>query len=400
MDYADPRALLARRLRALREERWPDLKITQSQLAHALGGDKPLSVPLISSWEKQAGPAIPPLARLEGYAALFATRRSFEGDAPRLIRPIDMTDGERREFGEIKQELAQLRAHAMRAGSGSGGISGTETDHLSRLAGSLNTGPWRFADGDTVTLVCAQFPKNLRAAEKYTDRNSPDYIELYNYSELDALFELFGHLRAANPVSQIDLRLTDGLPRDAHSSHLVTLGGIDWNATTASVLNRLSLPVEQFADWGEDDAESEDGIESEEGAEHEDGAEDDVYFEVEEEGGRKIQHRPEFADISGRRELVSDVALFARARNPFNKERTVTICNGMYGRGTYGAVRALTDARFRERNAEYVQSRFGGSDSYCILTRVPVVNGATMTPDWTVDEIKLFEWSRGRDGRN
>ena len=34
-------------------------------------------------------------------------------------------------------------------------------------------------------------------------------------------------------------------------------------------------------------------------------------------------------------------------------------------------VRALTDDRFRDRNAEYLKSRFGDSDTYCILTRVP-----------------------------
>jgi hypothetical protein len=75
MADADPRLLLARRLRALREEQWPDLKITQLQLGQALGGEKkPLSVPLISSWESQTNPKIPPYFRLEGYAQLFATR--------------------------------------------------------------------------------------------------------------------------------------------------------------------------------------------------------------------------------------------------------------------------------------------------------------------------------------
>jgi hypothetical protein len=92
--------------------------------------------------------------------------------------------------------------------------------------------------------------------------------------------------------------------------------------------------------------------------------------------------------------LLEDVALFARAVSPFNRKRTVTICSGMYGRGTYGAVRALTDARFRDRNAEYLDSRFAGSEAFCILTRVRVVNGATLTPDWTTGDYTLFEWSR------
>ena len=258
MNDADPRLVLARRLRALREDQWPDLKITQAQLAQALGGEKPLSVPLISSWETQASPKIPPLSRLDAYAALFATRRSFTGDVPQPIEAADMTDAERQAMAEIKRELTQMRAQAMGATTviGPEGYTGPEADRLGGLAASLNSGLWRFADGDTVTVVCAQFPKKFRAVEKYTVRNSPDYIELYTYSELDALFELFGHLRAANPVNQIDLRLAEGLARDVYSSHLITLGGIDWNATTSSVLNRLKLPVKQVADWGEDNPET------------------------------------------------------------------------------------------------------------------------------------------------
>jgi hypothetical protein len=53
MADADPRLLLARRLRALREEQWPDLKITQSLLGQALGGGKTLTVLLISSRESK-----------------------------------------------------------------------------------------------------------------------------------------------------------------------------------------------------------------------------------------------------------------------------------------------------------------------------------------------------------
>src|SRR5262249_13726219 len=120
MADADARLLLARRLRALREEQWPDLKITQSQLGQALGGAKPLSVPLISSWESQANPKIPPYSRLEGYAQLFATRRSFDSGTPCLIKPDDMEAAEREAMAELRQELGQLRIGAMRAASGPG----------------------------------------------------------------------------------------------------------------------------------------------------------------------------------------------------------------------------------------------------------------------------------------
>ena len=112
MDGADPRQLLALRLRALREDHWPSRRITQQQLAQALGG---VSVPLISSWESQANPRIPPLPRLEAYAALFATPRSFDGGAARLIDPAEMSDAERQAVAEITQELTRLRGAALRA---------------------------------------------------------------------------------------------------------------------------------------------------------------------------------------------------------------------------------------------------------------------------------------------
>src|SRR5579863_2338300 len=111
MDSQDPRQLLAQRLRGLREDR----KITQPQLAAAFGGGKPLSVPLISSWESQTNPHIPPPARLEGYAAVFATSRSFDSAVPRRLSSDEMTDEERRAMTELRQELTHLRSDAMRA---------------------------------------------------------------------------------------------------------------------------------------------------------------------------------------------------------------------------------------------------------------------------------------------
>lgn len=370
MDSQDPRRLLAQRLRALREERWPGRKVTQPQLAQALGGSKPLSVPLISSWESQSNPRIPPLNRLDAYCALFATVRSFDGDRPRLLSPRDMSDEERQEMAELKQELTRLRNDALRATALPG-----EADPASAIEESLSAGLWRFADGHNITIVCARWPTRMLNQMPYTDVDDPDYIELLTYSDLDALFELHGHLRAANPGNQVHRRIAGNLAADDYSSHLVSLGGTDWNTATSSTLEWLPLPVRQVADWS---------------------APGGQYFEVD-ENGTTVQHRPVLEKVPGASPLEvlrEDVALFARAVSPFNQKRTVTICNGMYGRGTYGAVRALTDARFRDRNAEYLRSRFIGCEAYCILSRVLIVDGATLTPDWTAEHYRLFEWSR------
>jgi transcriptional regulator with XRE-family HTH domain len=368
VDSQDPRQLLARRLRELRENHWPGRAITQLQLAQALG----VSVPLVSSWESRARPRIPPLSRLAGYAAVFATSRSFDGAQPRRLSPEEMTAEERLAMTDLQHELVALRSNALRAGAAD--LETVAIKPMSEVEKSLDGGFWRITDGNTITIVCGQRPPQMLAGIPYTDIDDPDYIELLTYWELDALFELHGHLRAINPANQANLRIAGKLNSDDYTSHLVSLGGVDWNTITSTAMKRLPFPVQQIADWD---------IQGEQ------------HFRVE-ENGKIINHKPQLEEAvsSPKGILREDVALFARAVSPFNVERYVTICNGMYGRGTYGVVRALTDPRFRDRNSDYLRSRFGNSDTYCILTRVLIVDGVTLTPDWTTGDFRLFEWCR------
>lgn len=373
MNNQDPRRALADQLRALRERHWAGRKVNQAQLAAALGGDgnRSVSVPLISSWESQTNPKVPPAARLEDIATFFASPRSFDGEVGRLLNPDEMTPQEQAAREELLQELTRLRGEALNAPALA--RPRVTVPAAAVAAPSLDAGPYRFKDGETITIVCAQLPHEMLQQMPYTDPLDPDFIELYRYTDLDALLELFGHMRAANPTSRVQYRAAGQLGSDGYSGHLVPLGGVDWNEATSSVLDRLQLPVRQVSDWGKEGG---------------------AYFEVTGEDGGKVPHRPQLGESGGRTILREDVALFARAVSPFNRKRFVTICNGMYGRGTYGAVRALTDERFRDRNAEYIQDRFANSEAFCILTRVTVENGVALTPDWTLPETRLFEWSR------
>jgi hypothetical protein len=65
----DPRLVLAYRLRFLREKHTHNKRITQHQLAQALGGTRLLSIPLISGWESVTNPKIPAARWIELYAA-------------------------------------------------------------------------------------------------------------------------------------------------------------------------------------------------------------------------------------------------------------------------------------------------------------------------------------------
>jgi hypothetical protein len=369
VDAPGPGQVLARRLRALREEHWPGRKVHQAQLAKALSGaGKSVSVPLISSWESRTRPQVPPASRIQDIATFFASERSFDGEVGRLLSLSELTALEQAAREELLQELTLLRREALHQSS-----DPTTSDNARANAQSLRDEPYHFRAGDRVTIVCGQVPEDMRQRMPYTDPLDPDFIELYRYADLDALIELWGHLRVANPASPVEFRSADQLRIDDYTGHLVSLGGVDWNAATSSVLARLQLPVAQVSDWDKEGG---------------------AYFEVTEEDGRKVPHRPVLEESGGRTILREDVALFARAVNPFNQKRFVIICNGMYGRGVYGAVRALTDERFRDRNAEYIRDRYATSEAFCLLTRVSVVDTFTVTPDWTLPETRLFEWSR------
>lgn len=378
MNDEESRQALARRLRSLREEHWPGKKVNQDQLAKALSEDgrRSVSVPLISSWESRRDPKVPPTSRIEDIATFFASPRSFDGHAGHLLSLDEMTVQERTARDNLLTELTTLRMEALDAADASWPRAAI-TSAAQEIPHSLTSGPYRIEPGNRITIVCAQLPQNMRQRMPYTDPADPDFIELYRYSDLDSLLELFGHLRATNPASRVEYRPADQLMTDDYTGHLVLLGGVDWNDATAPVLDRMQLPVKQVSRLDEDEP-------------------GDAYFEVTHEDGRSATHRPQLYESQGRMILREDVALFARAVNPYNRRRFVTICNGMYGRGTYGVVRALTDERFRDPNAEYLRETFGDSDAFCILSRVTVEHGKALTPDWTLPETRLFEWSRSR----
>jgi len=334
-------------------ESWSGRRITQGELATALGA----SVPLVSSWESTKNPKIPPHARLKAYATFFATERSIAKTPYRIV--TQLTNDERERFDELLGELTTLSDAAQR--DAASGPAPTE---------SPVGGIWRFRPDQDVTIVCSEMPESYLATMPYTDPEAPDFVALYRYADLDALMELFAHVRMANPTNNVRFRTPREMQTDDLTTHLVLLGGVDWNQITKELLRRRELPVRQLTRLRE----------TEPGG-----------FEVD-DGGKIRRISPVLRSIEGREVLDEDVGHFYRAPNPYNAERTVTICNGSYQRGTYGAVRALTDAKFRDRNDEYLRARFAGRSTFSVVCRVLVVNHTVITPDWTNPEAVLHEW--------
>lgn len=344
---------LASFLRRLRTERWPGVRLTQAALGRALS----LSAATIASWENQTQPKLPPPDRLAAYAQFFATRRSVQGSHCSLI-PVDrFSPDEQAEYEKLHGELLELHA----AASGNGTAPAVEV--IPR--------PWFFSDSGPLTIICGRLP----AAEltEMARPANPNYTKLLSFADLDALVNLFGHVRAENPEMRVHFKTAEDVEADDLSGHVVMLGGVGLNDITrrlfADFEELTSLPVAQREDndidpYGE-------------------------YF-VTTIDGQERQHVARWADANFS-ELLEDVGLLIRMPNPLNSSRTLTMCNGIHSRGVLGAVRSLTDPSHREANERYIAQNLPGDD-FGILMRVRVIGGKCMTPDFTTRGTILHQW--------
>ena len=334
---------LARRLRQLRVEQWPDARLTQAKLAKAFSTEEALQPATVSSWESATAPKLPPRHRLQAYARFFATQRSLDGASPRLLPLKTLTPDEQANYKKLEMELLGLRSSLVAEGF------------------------WHFTDDGPVTLVCTQLPPDQTGP--LAEPANPNYTELHGYADADALIELYGHIRAENPSMTVHFMSPSQVDHDDLTGHIILVGGVVWNEVTGRLSNMARLPVRQV--------------------EHPDLDSGEIF--VTETDGAVREFWPEWAD-TGKTLLSGDVGLLARVPNPLNSSRTLTICNGIHSRGVYGAVRALTDTHLRDANERYIAANFGDATSFAILMSVEVIRNRTMTPDFSTSGVVLYQW--------
>ena len=345
---------LAQRLRDLREHAWPDVTLTQAKLARALSAEINIAPATLASWESRSDPKTPSTARLNAYARFFATRRSLDG-GPHLLRLDDLNDDERARFHELEEELLALRPATHE-------VEPEEEPRRALLA---------FGDREPVVIICPEAPNTARGP--LADPSDPNFTKLHGYADIDALIEIFGHIRALNPTMPVFYRKPSDVQQTDLQNHMVLLGGIGWNPTVRRILFELKkLPIEQIEDERLSTGE---------------------VFRVKKGADREeLTYFPEVEEYDGTIEVFEDLALVARLPNPFNSRRTLTICNGVHSRGVLGAVLALTDETVRPANEKYI-AKWQYAESFALLVRVPVVSGQVLAPDLQNPDMRVFEWT-------
>jgi transcriptional regulator with XRE-family HTH domain len=333
---------LAQRLRDLRRT-WA---LTQQQVAASLK----VPASLISMWE--SGARIPSPDQLDRYAQLFAGPRPARGETPAAAPLDELGEAERQRRAALQQELQKLRVTSRRPTTVQPAPAPSALDGLGTF--------WR-TDAEYVQIICGRLPRESRPP--FASGRDRNYIQLAAYADQDALIELFGHLRAANPAAQVEFELASRLESDdVTKGDVVLLGGQAYDQVAPGLRERIRLPLERVP-----------GIVDEGEVFRHDGTTYEPAFSA---GG----------------EVVEDVGLIVRMRSPFNPRHTLTLLSGVFTRGVYGAVRSLTDRRFLLRNEEFLRDRFTGSTGFGLLVRVTVIDHATVTPDLTVEANRLCEF--------
>jgi len=438
MAGAEEQAALPARLRQLRAQQF-SVPVTQGQLARAMR----VSTPTISAWEN--GIQVPPEDRLRSLALFYATSRSLEG--PSLLDVGALTKDEERVRRELIDELVQLReaqsGPSPRRQSGAlGGRFYYFPDGLPvRIIGSRFS-PYevlpspltpevveaarrlrellgeaappgvdaaldeleRYVDGVDILRDLVERAESRRdeiaepdwnlvarafrgGGVQYADPLHPNAVHSLWNGDMDAVIELHGHIRAENPGSDVRWLLDADLSADdLPGGHVVILGGgPNYSPRPQSPLGyfmrRLNLPI--ASTFPADDLEY--------GGRFILSLDDEGRPDV--DGNNREQFRPRFLADDEKRVLEHghpvleyDVALLARFPNPMNLAATVTICSGVFSRGTYGAVRTLTDSHLRARNEKYLDEHLDVTN-FWMLMHVPVFTTATgaqtVTPDLT-----------------
>ncbi|HST82318.1 MAG TPA: helix-turn-helix transcriptional regulator [Kineosporiaceae bacterium] len=377
---------LGERLRALRVN-W---NVTQRQLSDALG----LSAGLVSSWEN--GTAVPPEERLNGYARFFASRRSTQQRPPALVPSEDLTAEEERVRGELIDELVRLREEALDG-------SAPRTRETGALGGRF----WYFSDGQPITILCTPLSQaqlgyssaageqgNLPPAVQYaTNPSHPNAVQNLGNGDIDALLELVGHIRAENPTADVRWLTYDRIASaDQLTGHLVVLGNGDAERsplpqgdtmTVSALQKQLNSPISaRWPPGGDDEFDGEFCVSIDSAGaptgDPEKAEEIEVYkprFLRDE----TLDDRPRLY-ARGAPQLSADVAFIIRSRSPLNPDAKLTMLCGMFSRGTYGAVRAFTDATFRTRNEQWLTKAVDPED-FWILFQVAVIADKTISPD-------------------
>lgn len=205
-----------------------------------------------------------------------------------------------------------------------------------------------------VTIVCPELPPSYQP--KYAKDDSPEFVNLAHFGDLDALVEVLTLLPKLLPNTVVKYITSEEVQRKDKNGTLIVIGGPDFNTLTEMLLEDLSFPFKYRQKSGET-----------------------IFYEVDTKQEFNIQKRGKGA--------LNDYGLFARFPNPWNKSKAIIMIGGLQTFGVLGAVQAFAMSTIGKRNVKKVLRRC--ADPLHFATLVPVKVSAGQPSISTVD-LKTF----------
>ena len=268
-------------------------------------------------------------------------------DRLRLLGPGELTERERERETVLYDELTALRERA-------------QSTNIPAPAKGSRSAIWHFPDPIAVSIVCS----DARQPPPYAQDSHLNYSRYARYADLDALFAVYGQVKADNPASMIRILPTERLAQDFALNHLILIGG----AAAPLFVPDIPLPVPEEIP-----------------------ATDPVTHLFRATVGREKREFRSLRDEEGT--LLQDVGLIARCPHPIVPGGTVTLVSGITSRGVHGAALCFIDSHLRDTNERYLESAFGNVESFCILMNIPVQNNIALPPNLWRENTRLYEWS-------
>ncbi|MFD6663569.1 hypothetical protein ACFWDK_14535 [Micromonospora chalcea] len=239
------------------------------------------------------------------------------------------------------------------AGPAAAGLPGTASphsrpDHVLAAAASPRVGFLHYPTPDGICIITATV--------------SDDVLD--HGDDLVAVREIIRALRSYAPHRLVVIVTPSEVRQEDLYRHILLVGR-SYEEFSAALLHRPAFPVHRS---------------------------DEGFWVTTGSDGAVTEHRPVGVDVENF-PGQTDIALIARAPNPWNPARTFIVVCGITGRGTVSAMRALTDPLVRERNSGFLDARFAGTEQFAALVRVDLVGEASVAPDLTRDGALLYSWS-------
>jgi len=278
------------------------------------------------------------------------------------------------------QSLLMLHEGDMARASSLGGVNNVRMCHLSELAERLAdlarirgsnvlqvTASGIFGaidEQDPVAIVCAEIPEELRPP--YAVPSHSNYLRYATFADIDALIQLMVWF-AASKHRTVSSYTSRTIPENALASHLMIVGGPQWNSLARSVYDQINLPIA-----------------------HNDGdpGNSDTLFDR----STGEVWAPELRENG---EIDSDVGFLAQTPSPFYQGRIIILFGGVLTHGVEASVKLCTAEHVWAHNHRVIESlTVHANDGFCLVFRCRVLSNTNVAPDLMTAGTVLAAYSR------